>query len=71
MPREIEGRIYLTPPEAAKKVGISRWTLNRWLAAGASRKRIKIMQDRVSGRKYIAEESLAALRRDRFQTTTI
>jgi hypothetical protein len=72
MSRIIGGRNYLTPPEAAKEVGISRWTLNRWLAENEKRSgKVKILKDKVSGRRYIAEDSLRALLRNRFQETSI
>jgi hypothetical protein len=72
MPKEIAGKTYFTPPEAAKQVGISRWTLNRWLAAeGKPNGQIKILRDRVSGRIYIAKESLPYLVKHRYQPASL
>ena len=72
MPKQIAGKTYLTTPEAAKHVGISRWTLHRWLATRSRRNgAVKILRDRVSGRTYIAQESLRELQRHRFQPTSL
>ena len=73
MPREIDGKTYLTQPEAAKQVGVSRWTLNRWLAATKRSKKgsVQMLKDKVSGRTYIAKDSLAVLRSHRFEPTSV
>lgn len=67
--KRIGNRTFISAPAAAKKIGISRWTMNRWLA---NRKTciddaIEVLKDSTSGRYYIASDSVEGLLAQRFQ----
>jgi predicted site-specific integrase-resolvase len=72
MSREIDGKTYLTPPEVARELGVSRWTLHRWLQSQKlADMNLEAVTDTFTGRLYIDKASLPKLPRKRFVATTL
>lgn len=70
MPKVIGRTTYLTPPEAARQLGVSRATINRWLTTPDKLSvSVKVRRDPLSNRYYIAASSVTVLQK-RFQLIT-
>jgi predicted site-specific integrase-resolvase len=69
MPKLIEEEPYLSVPEAAQRVGVSRATMFRWASQQIrlNGSRIKVVQDPINKHYYVAERSVKKLA-DRFHT---
>ncbi len=74
MPKEINGRLFYTILEAAPMIGVSPWTVKKWLSKGKLNSKsgplgacVEVIRDPMSGRYYIAAESVGILA-NRFQT---
>ena len=63
MPKHIGHDIFYSVPEAAKRIGVSRMTMLRWVTRGIKLDGIKVivLRDPISNRYYIAEESVRKL----------
>ena len=63
MPKRIGEDVYYSVPEAAKRVGVSRMTMFRWVTRGVPLNgfKIKALRDPISQHYYVAEESVKML----------